>query len=110
MNGAPPGIQAAADAMWWRMCRSMQRSKAWPAVFEAGAARELSRAVLTELFEANDPMLRAGLKVSRSLDYQAADSIGGEIWRAMIKAALDELNQAEAGRIERDLTKMEAGE
>jgi hypothetical protein len=36
--------------------------------------------------EPTDEMLRAGLRVSRSSDYEADDTIGAAIWRAMLGA------------------------
>lgn len=42
-----------------RMAKAMQASKAWPAVFQAGAARELARVALVTIREPTDSMASA---------------------------------------------------
>lgn len=74
-----------------RMAKAMQASKAWPSVFQAGAARELARAALEPWREPTDEVMDAGLKdylAQERADFKKTPWNGRSMLRAMINEAL----------------------
>lgn len=68
-----------------RMAKAMQNSKAWPAVFQAGTARELARVSLEAIREATVEMKEAGFQ--HTGDPCWPENVG-EAWTAMVNEAL----------------------
>jgi hypothetical protein len=74
------------------VARAMQSSKAWPAVFGAGAATTLAIAAVTAMREPSEEMVERGNRrpyaESRFKDFASANTVG--TWQAMIDEMLAE--------------------
>jgi hypothetical protein len=78
------------------MSAAMAASKAWPAVFQAGSARILSRAALGAM-KYEDDMEDALLKAAREHEIEPVTL--SEAWDTMVAALADEPERTIAGSV-----------
>jgi hypothetical protein len=70
-----------------RVAKAMQESKAWPAVFKAGTAEELSRAAIQAMREPTTEMADTAYEECEGLLFTGELPVK-DMWRAMIDKAL----------------------
>ena len=81
-----------------RCARAMQASKAWPAVFDAGSAEVLARAVIEALMTPTPEMVEAGALTL--LDYREnfPEDGAAATFEAMLRTILSQPNDEGGGK------------
>ena len=77
------------ENMLERCARAAQESPAWPAVYGAGTARVIARAVIEALMEPTPEMLASGANEIRRFDRdrEFADAGASAVFQAMLRTA-----------------------